>query len=294
MEQEEYALVIDDTGYDVIDKDKRSLKYHVGILLPEKQRETIKEKVFQIMTKVKAANPDEINEIHACEIQGLVATGKLKENIFIKYLTDIYKVIVNPQYDIKIFISSGFVNKSIPIENQLEITEKIIEKRIIVHKKDFNPSTELEHFLYSRNKIERNDMMSVYYLANSYLQHFKKGARITRVYCDEGMRKSGSEIHIKDETTLKFISSKESILVQLADTIAWNENRGSIVAVHKVNKGEQKPNGVDRCATYGVLKMSSQTISSSGFVMKGVPIEAKYRVVIDDVKAEQQTIKLEK
>lgn len=294
MEQEEYALVIDDTGYDVIDKDKRSLKYHVGILLPEKQRETIKEKVFQIMTKVKAANPDEINEIHACEIQGLVATGKLKENIFIKYLTDIYKVIVNPQYDIKIFISSGFVNKSIPIENQLEITEKIIEKRIIVHKKNFNPSTELEHFLYSRNKIERNDMMSVYYLANSYLQHFKKGARITRVYCDEGMRKSGSELHIKDETTLKFISSKESILVQLADTIAWNENRGSIVAVHKVNKGEQKPNGVDRCATYGVLKMSSKTISSSGFVMKGVPIEAKYRVVIDDVKAEQQTIKLEK
>jgi len=287
MEQEAYSLVIDDTGYDVINKDRKSLKYHVGILLPENQREALKERVFQIMMKLKAENPEEINEIHACEILGLVAAGRLRGNAFVKYLTDIYRTIFDPQYGIKIFISSGFVNRTIPITNPLEITEKIVEKKVIVHKKTFDVSTELERFLYSRNMTERSDMMSVYYLANSYLKHFKKDARITRIYCDEGMRKSGSEVHVKDGTTLKFISSKDSILVQLADTIAWSENRGGIVAVHKVNEGVKKPNNVDRCTTYGVLKMLTQTIASSGFVMKGVPIEDKYRVVIEDVKAEQ-------
>lgn len=289
MEQKKYVLCIDDTGYDFLSKDKRSVKYHVGILIPEDVREDFKSDLFLIMSDLKRQIAVEVNEIHACEVKGLVSSNMLKENAFVRYLEKLYKLVVNPKYDVKIFVSSGFVNKNVPIKNPVDIQEEEFTRKVIVHKKEFDPSTELEKFLCSKNITERKDMMRVYYLANSYLKHFDKDAYIARIYCDEGIRKRGKEIHIKDGTTLKFISSKESLLVQAVDNIAWSINRGSIVAVDKVQKGVRKPNGVDRIATFGVLKMSEQIIASSKFLMKDVPISDKWNIVVDDVKIDKQT-----
>ncbi len=272
--EENYVLVIDDTGYDFVSGDKKTLKYHVGILLPERYKEEIKKDIFRVMCGLRAdideEEKSEVKEIHACEMLGLVLKEKIKESSLVKYYKRLFRIILNPKYDIKIFVSAGTIIRKDPSGKRMGT----IQKRYVPWKKD-NELTDLERFLSSKNVTERRDMIGLYYSAKKYLQMHGKGAKISSIYCDEGMRKEGSVVDIETGTTLRFVSSKISVLVQAVDNIAWAQNRAYVVTQEKFLQLGKIPGEIDRCSTNEIIR------AAPNIVLFGFPLESELQADFD-------------
>ena len=254
MKQDKYTLCIDDTGYDYVYGENRNLKYHVGILVPDDNLPALNKVLKNAIDKfwVKFGEPPE--EMHACSLHGRAICDIYKLRAFKNYLETLFEIVSDPKLDIKVFVSVGIWNGKPILKREADGKYKVvIEAKKVSKFLDYKNLSDLDRFLGSRNTRERSDMMSVFLFAKDYLERHRDGAQISTIFCDEGMRKDGNVVQVNNETKLKFVSSKDSLLVQFADNIAWSYNRGTVVVKDKSRQGIRKPNMVDRCVTNGII-----------------------------------------
>lgn len=70
--------------------------------------------------------------------------------------------------------------------------------------------------------------------ANRYIQTNMKNSQITKVVCDEGIRKPGNKIKLPISTNksgldIEFQNSKDNVVLQIADFVAWALTRSKLI-----------------------------------------------------------------
>lgn len=112
------------------------------------------------------------------------------------------------EFDLKIFVhtnNSEFESKQQTLTSQLDILAKQI---------------------HLPEGAKSQELLLVYCKAKQYVEQTLGDGKITEIICDEGLRKNGAVEKINENTTLKFQSSKDCNLLQLADFAAWFITRG--------------------------------------------------------------------
>ena len=122
-----------------------------------------------------------------------------------------------------------------------------LDLKIFVHTSTKNPSQDQQVVSALLNEVSSNlhlpqdeksqSLLYVYLKAKKYLEENQKFSQISRIVCDEGMRKNGATETIPlQNVSLQFKSSLHSNLLQLADYAAWITTR----AKHILDKASAK------------------------------------------------------
>ena len=248
------------TGLSVLDLSRRRMvllghhKYFVGILIPKHQLAGLICKLGDICDKFyDAIGLTEHVEIHATDTYA--ETDSTVRQAFLDYMEGITSVV-------KMFNLSVIVS---PKDTTLKSMQSQFAADVMATSSGF-----------MSKKGSRYHKLSLIELCNMAVSTIGDRGQLTHVYCDEGLRARGSSVNICGDVQATFLSSKDNVLIQFADSVAWLYNRVNVVIPDRINRKHSHMLSDDSLLidTFGALQ--NQIIDSSNMPAGALQLFVQY------------------
>ena len=199
-----YVLYVDDTGFNANQKNSSVLKQEhgscAGVLVPKDIETDL------ILTMIglnsflnKCYGTSEFHFTDIYNRNGNFKSIKIDETLeILDMFADLFQ-----RLDLKVFVhtnNASFEAEQQPLTSQLDKTAK--------------------HF-HLPEGAKSQELLLVYLKAKQDVEQTLCDGKITEIISDEGLRKNNATEKIDEDTVLQFQSSKDCVLLQLADYAAW-------------------------------------------------------------------------
>lgn len=201
-----YNLYFDDTGFNAHEKQSERLKSeqgtYVGVIIPTESVEALTI-VINGMSKL-LKDKYGVDEFHFTDIYNskkpFDIMSKEEKIYLLASFADIFRI-----FDLKIAVYTSVNNKKGAGEQSLD---NMVE--FLLSNMQIKSTPKSKALIYS------------YLRAKKYLSENEKDFKIENLISDEGLRKSGTTAEIKgSEFKIRFASSKDEKMLQIADYAAW-------------------------------------------------------------------------
>lgn len=205
MKRKNFILYVDDTGINPKEKTSIVLKNekatHAGVIIREDLINTVNDIMTELCNVLYARY--DTDEFHFTDIYN---RNKKFKNIQIEETLDILKTFTELFKTYSLRIVANTVNSM--YSNQFAKYQNEINKALKTIKLPTNEKSQSLIFTYTK--------------AKQHVEELTRRAHISKIICDEGLKKKGTVLTIPGEdTTIIFKDSADDKLLQLADFAAW-------------------------------------------------------------------------
>ena len=281
MDKVDYVMYVDDSGYSytgtdtngkeheishyytglsVLDLSRRRMvllghhKYFVGILIPKVHLSGIICKLSDISDNFyQAIGSTEHTEIHATD--AYAQTDATVRQAFLDYMNGIASVI--KMYNLTVIVS--------PKDTTIKSRQCQLSGGLAPNQSGF-----------VSKKGSKYHKLSLIELCNMAVGAIGSGGTLMHVYCDEGLRARGSSVNICGDVRATFLSSKDNVLIQFADSVAWLYNRVNIVIPDRINRKHSYMLDDDQLLIDTLGNLQNQIIDSSNMPAGALQMFVQY------------------